>query len=210
MSSSAKKKRSEASPVTDMGDLFDQVSDFADQCFEKIDQGTTNQPVKGITGQDFYQTLDQSLKKIKVFAFLAAPVLCLAALSNWRSSPLRCLFFAIIAADSFRISFNCYTKRYVAMAFKRFGGDGDPTKLGKTFLMWAKNTLGFGNGSDSLSQFSKGILWDLVFDGTVSWVATQRVRTLSSFARHHKEITKDSFSCDRWWKYCASSFTFEC
>jgi hypothetical protein len=159
------------------GDLFEQVSQTVDDAFEQLFKSNLSSGIEEsfydqMSNTESFRKIDGHLRSIKVACVFATPVLLLISLGNFaRASPVRGAFYGILAADSIRVAFNCYTKNYLYKALKTFGGDGDAKKIGGTLLQWASNTLGLSKGDDQLSRFQKGILWEVVFDESVFYRA---------------------------------------
>lgn len=81
--------------------------------------------------------VDNLLRVTKVTAIVSCFLsfgLCLRSCAQ--ASPFFAVFYGIIAADSLRVSYNCYIKNYCAIALKNLGGDGNPAKIGAAVFQW--------------------------------------------------------------------------
>lgn len=81
--------------------------------------------------------VDNLLRVTKVTAIVSCFFsfgLCLRSCTQL--NPFFAVLYGIIAADSLRVSYNCYIKNYCAIALKNLGADGNPAKIGAAVFQW--------------------------------------------------------------------------
>jgi hypothetical protein len=173
-------------------DIFEHISNCADAVFEQLfnesSQGLDRSFYDDMTELQPFQKTLRVLKRVKVICVLATPVLILLSLGNFaaNSAPVNSVkgaVFAVLAADSLRVAYNCYARHYIAKCMKSFGGDGEITKLGSTLLQWASSSVGIGKGDDKLSRFKKGVLWEIIFKNTICFTVLKMVSVESILDR---------------------------
>jgi hypothetical protein len=121
------------------------------------------------------QRVESKLKPVKVFAALAGVLslsMGLKALS--RNSP-SAIVYAIAGFDLFVLSYNCYIKKYCAVAGKQYFN-----KVGDKVTWWIKDTLGLNSDkkekADPAVLLNGDIVWDMLLEGTITQAAMTQVK----------------------------------
>lgn len=163
-------------------DLFDTISHFADEKFYgPLFEKQADSFEKAVSGQmtdlGAFRKIEDALKTTKVSALLASPLLAMASIRNANSSRIIiAVIYGVLALDCLRISYNCYIKNYVSRAMRRLGADGDPAKIGATFMQWASAAIGISKGDDPFKKVQREVMWDIVYDNCLTMVVYRMVR----------------------------------
>jgi hypothetical protein len=85
------------------------------------------------------------------------------------------IIFGVFAGDCFRMSYNCYMKKYCAAVIKRFFGDA--ASIGKTIFASVSSAVGLADpASDPLLQVRTGVIFELIYENTTLQYLYQRAK----------------------------------
>lgn len=131
--------------------------------------------------------IESKLKPIKVFSAIGGALsLAMGMKYTYRSIPGSIAYVAM-GFDLFVISYNCYIKKYCAVAGKRYFN-----QVGEKVTTWIKDALGFKSGKDQadpIALLNDGdVDWVMLFEGTISKAVFAQIQAqLSSSARKNEE-----------------------
>lgn len=164
-------------PNNAAADLIEQVSnELDDKLFNPLyeTENQTSELEKALTAKlagDYkaFTAVEEKLKPIKVAA-AAACVLCLGlTLSNFAAGrPVNAFLYAAAAHDAFKVSNNCFVRKYLNNATKRLGGSFLEA-VGNTLLSSINSAI-FGK-PDVLQRLQQDVQWDTLLD----WTFTKKV-----------------------------------
>jgi hypothetical protein len=134
--------KSTTEPVDELPDYVEIVSQIADDnVFEPYFMSHSGPFERNLYANmsdlKSIRKVDNLLRVTKVTAIVSCFFsfgLCLRSCAQ--ASPFFAVFYGMVAADSLRISYNCYIKNYCAIALKNLGGDGNPAKIGAAVFQW--------------------------------------------------------------------------
>jgi hypothetical protein len=154
----------------DVDDYFDIISDNLDKflfepLYESKNKGALeSQAVDQMADVSTIRRMNTKLKTIKTTSFIFSIVMLYAAWYNVVArNPIRTIGYGVLAADSFRVSYNCYIKNYCHIIAEKYSGDWK--KLGKTIWNAAQSALGLADNSrDPLVRMQKDVMWEVLLD----------------------------------------------
>ena len=129
-----------------LGDYFDILSDHLDAeaygPFYDANSGSFEKSLgEKITDYKTFRKINNSLKSLKVAAFLGSIFCALYSISQFMTRrPLKGAIYGLMAYDLVRVSYNCYIKKYCSITANKLGGDF--SKLGSTIFQVAQSALG--------------------------------------------------------------------
>eukprot|EP01041_Mallomonas_annulata_P007963 gene7963-16299_t len=127
---------------------------------------------------DALSFLNIKLKTPKVI-FAAAGSFCLVnSLDKLlsRKGAVLGIVFAVLSADLFRMSYNCYIKKYCELVGRNYFGSMERT--GNTFLSWAQSSMGIKDESENpIRRVQVDLIWEAVLADTITEkIINQRIK----------------------------------
>eukprot|EP01041_Mallomonas_annulata_P007962 gene7962-16298_t len=147
--------------------FFNQGSEILDELvYSKLYSKGDNTMELMLASRMSLNEINDRLKMPKVL-FAGASSFCLlrslAKLS--RGKPFG-IVYAVLSVDLFRMSYNCYIKRYCELVGKSLFGD--VKKAGTTLLSWTQSSLGIKDESENpIHRIREGVVWEAVLTDTV-------------------------------------------
>ena len=113
-----------------------------------------------------YSSVRVPLRQIKLMSFAASShCFCLAFSYGFKNYLPHSVFFSILCADLFRVSYNCYDKQYCALYLEMIGGS--VSKVADSLLKCVTTMVGITDLSDGpLIAFGTKIMWRNLIKGT--------------------------------------------
>ena len=126
-------------------------------------------------------TIMPYLKKLKVVSAAISLFGVVFAIRNLTQSKLpQALLLGVISIDLFRISYNCYDKRYCSLYVNMIGSD--ISKVGDTIYKFVKSAIGItDNSQDPLIKLYTEIQWSLVLKDTITEVVLSKVFLVANY-----------------------------
>ena len=115
--------------------------------------------------RDFAE-MNEQLKKYKVYS-AAGALLCfsLAVRSVLQGRVTNVVLYAVLGHDLFRVSYNCFIRKYISNAVKRLG-DNVFSAAANTFLSMVQSAV-FGK-PDVIQRLQQELQFEALADGTIS------------------------------------------
>ena len=120
------------------------------------------------------QKIESKLKPVKVFTALSGVLSLTMALKSFTRNSPSSIAYAILGFDLFVVSYNCYIKKYCAVAGKQYFN-----QVGDKVTFWIKDTLGLKTEekqADPVAVLNGDIDWTMLMEGTIAKVAVAQVR----------------------------------
>jgi hypothetical protein len=117
------------------------------------------------------ENLDKMLRAGKIISFIACPLFFILSIRNLRPTrsnltlayPFYASIYGVLCVDSLRVSYNCYSKNYCAIALRRVYNNGDALKIADAAIQWAQVAIGIKDSEeDHFEKLKKQILWSVV------------------------------------------------
>lgn len=121
------------------------------------------------------QKIESRLKPIKAFSAVAGALSLIMGLKYFSRSSPSCVVYAILGFDLFVLSYNCYIKRYCALAGKQYFDH-----VGDKITCWVKGALGLNKDQkkevDPIAVLNGDIEWEMLLEGTITKAAVKQVQ----------------------------------
>eukprot|EP01041_Mallomonas_annulata_P010487 gene10487-21876_t len=171
---SSRKPRSTGKNDNDVSFLkfVDQGSEMLDELlysklYKKGDSTMELMLASRISDYGALSDLNDRLKTPKVLFAAAGSFCLLMSLAKLSRGGASGIVFAVLSADLFRMSYNCYIKRYCVLAGRSLFGN--IKRAGSTLLSWAQSSLGIKDESeDPIHKLQEDVVWEAVLTDTVT------------------------------------------
>jgi hypothetical protein len=156
------------------------VSDFLDENlfapFFSSQAGTFEISVlETIIQFGFSREIKSSLIIPKLFFASLAVLFFFGALFKYRFNPVYAAIYIVLAADSLRVSYNCYAKNYYSLAARK--ATRAPETFVSTVFKFAQQAVGAVPYEDPLKHMKEKVDWKILLENTVIRYIITQVRS---------------------------------
>ena len=108
--------------------------------------------------------IEDTLTLPKLFLASLSVIFFMAGMLKFKINPVYGLLYLVFSHDCFRMSYNCYSKRYYSLAGCNLVTN--PTKMASTLYNLAAQTMGAIVEKDPLSEIKDNVQWHLIVHST--------------------------------------------
>jgi len=134
-----------------------------------------NSVLEAIIQFGYSRKIQSALVIPKLFFASLSILFFLGALFKYRANPIYCTIYVVLALDSLRISYNCYTKNYYSLAAHK--ATESPVDIVSTIFKFAQQAVGAAPYEDPLRKMKEEVDWKILFENTIVKYATEQVNT---------------------------------
>lgn len=125
----------------------------------------------------FSREIQSALIIPKLFFASLAVLFFFGALFKYRFNPVYAAIYVVLAADSLRISYNCYAKNYYSLAARK--ATGTTETFVSTIFKFAQQAVGAVPYEDPLKHLKEKVDWKILLENTVIRYIIMQVRPFS-------------------------------
>ena len=129
--------------------------------------------------------IEETLTLPKLFLASMSVILVTASMFKFRNNPIYGLLYLLLSHDAFRMSYNCYSKKYYSLA----GGSlvANPNRVASTLYNFV---VGSSVDNDPLSEIKDNVQWELIVDSTFCKYAYEEAAPIIN--RHYKNAVNNA------------------